>query len=139
MVSAARLRDGRTVPHPRVLIAEDDDSLRRLLARRLADAGFRVDAVTDGEAALDALHAARPDVLLTDLEMPAMDGGALCRSVREDDQLREMPIVVFSGSEDPAVVARLRSLGRIAMVGKGEGFDSLVRALRRLLAETAPA
>ena len=125
--------------HPWVLIAEDDDSLRGLLERRLVAAGFRVDSVTDGEAALDALQSARPDVLLTDLEMPAMDGGALCRTVRADQRLRDLPILVFSGTQDSSRLARLLTLGRIALVRKTDGFEQLVGALRLLLADAASA
>jgi chemosensory pili system protein ChpA (sensor histidine kinase/response regulator) len=122
-----------------VVVAEDDDSLRRVLARRLVAAGFRVDAVSDGVAALDAVRSARPDALLTDLDMPAMDGGALCRQVRADAALHDLPIVMFSGSQDGPRLSRLLALGRIALVRKSDGWDHLVGALRRLLADAASA
>lgn len=122
-------------------MAEDDDSLRLLLERRLLAAGFQVDAVTDGAAALDALRVARPDVLLTDLEMPAMDGGTLCHEVRADVELHDLPILLFSGSQDGPRLSRVLGLGRIALVRKTEGWDAVLGTLRRLITEahSAPA
>jgi chemosensory pili system protein ChpA (sensor histidine kinase/response regulator) len=130
---------GWAVPDPTVVVAEDDDSLRRLLERRLLAAGFRVDAVTDGAAALDAVRSARPDVLLTDLEMPAMDGGDLCHQVRADAQLHDLPILLFSGAQDSPVLSRLLRLGRIALVRKTDGWEPLLTTLRRLIADSASA
>ena len=74
----------------RILIAEDEEPLRRLLARALAEAGHAVEAAADGAEALDTLErAAAPfDLLLTDIRMPVMDGIALAlAAARHDPQL----------------------------------------------------
>lgn len=79
----------------RVLLAEDNSDmreyLRRLLARR-----YTVQAVGDGEAARDAALAAPPDLVLTDVMMPRMDGIGLLRALREDPRTREVPVILLS-------------------------------------------
>jgi PAS domain S-box-containing protein len=89
---------------PRVLLADDDadmrEYVRRLLARR-----FEVEAVADGQAALDAARRARPALVLSDVMMPRLDGFALLRAIRSDPELRTVPVVLLSAraGEEPRV------------------------------------
>ena len=80
---------------PLVLLADDNadmrDYLRRLLATR-----YQVMAVEDGLAALDAAQRRRPDLVLTDVMMPRLDGFGLMQSLRDDAQLRDVPIIMLS-------------------------------------------
>ncbi len=80
----------------RVVLADDNADLRDYISRLLADRGYEVEAVTDGEAALAALRAQRPDILVTDVMMPRLDGFGLLRRVREDASLRDLPVVMLS-------------------------------------------
>ena len=80
----------------RILLAEDDDSLRGFLARALEKAGYEVTACPDGEAALDALDQVF-DVLLTDIVMPGIDGIEVARiAAARQPQLRIMFITGFA-------------------------------------------
>ena len=78
-----------------VLVADDNadmlDYVRRLLAAR-----YEVEAVPDGQAALDAARARRPDLVLTDVMMPRLDGFGLLQAIRTDDALRDVPVVLLS-------------------------------------------
>jgi len=78
-----------------VLVADDNadmlDYVRRLLAAR-----YEVEAVPDGQAALDAARARRPDLILTDVMMPRLDGFGLLQAIRTDDALRDVPVVLLS-------------------------------------------
>jgi len=80
----------------RVLVADDNGDLRDYVRRLLEGAGYAVDVVADGEAALEAARQGRPDLLLTDVMMPGMDGFALLRAVREDPQISDLPVVMLS-------------------------------------------
>jgi signal transduction histidine kinase/DNA-binding response OmpR family regulator len=80
----------------RVLLADDNADLRDYISRLLLTRGYDVEAVADGEAALGALRSRRPDILLTDVMMPRLDGFGLLRAVREDASLRDLPIVMLS-------------------------------------------
>jgi signal transduction histidine kinase len=80
----------------RVLLADDNADLRDYISRLLAGHGYEVETVADGEAALASLRARRPDILVTDVMMPRLDGFGLLSAVRRDAALRELPIVMLS-------------------------------------------
>jgi two-component system, cell cycle response regulator CpdR len=88
----------------RILLAEDDDSMRSFLAAALARAGHHVDAYPDGEEALDALKGRIYDLLLTDIVMPGLDGIELARKAAEIDQA--MKIVFITGFAAVAMSAK---------------------------------
>ena len=101
-----------------VLLVEDEAPVRRLAERVLAAAGWRVFGAADAEAALAALDAAsplRPDVLVTDLAMPGMDGIALIAEVRARLGRPDLPAVVASGYVDEASRAELEGPGIVFM------------------------
>jgi signal transduction histidine kinase len=80
----------------RVLLADDNADLRGYITRLLTQNGYEVVAVADGEAALQQARASRPDILITDVMMPRMDGFGLLRAVRDNPALRDLPIVMLS-------------------------------------------
>jgi CheY-like chemotaxis protein len=81
-----------------IVVAEDHADIRFVLKRALEKAGHEVVEVEDGAAALDAVRRHRPDVLVTDVDMPRMNGLDLCRAIRADADLRHIPVVLASGS-----------------------------------------
>ncbi|MEV6350358.1 response regulator [Actinoplanes sp. NPDC051851] len=81
-----------------IVVAEDHDDIRYVLKRSLERAGHRVVVTSDGAAALEAVREHRPDLVVTDVDMPRMTGLDLCRAIRADDALRHIPVVVASGS-----------------------------------------
>jgi PAS domain S-box-containing protein len=98
-----RPAEGRTV-----LLADDNADLRDYIRRLLTDHGYEVETVADGEAALAALRARRPDILVTDVMMPRLDGFGLVAAVREDASLRNLPVVMLSArAGDDATVEGL--------------------------------
>ncbi|WP_172834183.1 response regulator [Nitrospira japonica] len=82
-------------PRPRVLLADDNADMRTYLTR-LLDPYFDVDAVTDGSAALAAARARPPDVILSDVMMPSLDGFGLVRALRAEPSTRAIPIILLS-------------------------------------------
>ena len=86
---------------PVVLIAEDDDDIALILTRLLKRAGHSVLRAPDGVAALALAVQHRPDLVLTDLGMPRMDGFELTRAIREHPELADTPVVMLSGHLHP--------------------------------------
>ena len=80
----------------RVILADDNADLREYMARLLTEQGYAVQTVADGESALDALRASRPDLLISDVMMPRLDGFGLLRQVRDDPSLRDLPVIMLS-------------------------------------------
>ncbi|MCU1682517.1 MAG: Two component transcriptional regulator, winged helix family [Amycolatopsis sp.] len=89
----------------RALLVEDDEVLGKALRRALSEGGFRVRHVTTGGAALTAVAADEPDVVLLDMGLPDRDGLAVCRGIRE---ISRVPILAVTGRG--AVEARIRGL-----------------------------
>lgn len=88
--SAARAVSGH------VLLADDNADLRGYIARLLSEHGYGVTAVADGQAALAAIAQARPDLVLTDVMMPRLDGFGLLSAIRRDAHLRDLPVIMLS-------------------------------------------
>jgi len=84
------LRDGT-----RILLADDNADMRGYV-RRLLGRNCEVQTVADGQAALDAIRTERPDLILTDVMMPNLDGFGLLRAIRADPDLREIPVIMLS-------------------------------------------
>lgn len=86
----------RERPRVRILVCDDSRSIRQVVSRILAEEGFDVELAADGWDAWERMSSLRVDLLLTDLEMPRMDGYALVEKCRRDPLLRELPILVLS-------------------------------------------
>ena len=80
----------------RVLVADDNADLRDYIARLLTERGYEVETAGDGDEALAALKSSKPDLLLTDVMMPKLDGFGLLRAIRESAELRELPVLMLS-------------------------------------------
>lgn len=127
------LGGGVSEPH-RLLVVEDDPPIRAVLVEVLSDEGYQVQAVTDGTQALDALRCWIPDLILTDLMMPGMDGWTFRERLRRlDPPINRVPIVVVSGVTD--LKEQARALGARAAIAKPFDLDEVVRTVRRILIE----
>jgi PAS domain S-box-containing protein len=91
-----------------ILLADDNADMRTYLRRLLLAAGYRVEAVTDGELALAAAKRLRPDLVLSDVMMPRLDGFGLLAALRDDPELRDTPILLLSARAGEA--ARIEGL-----------------------------
>ena len=123
-----------TPPYPtkegarRVLLADDNADLRDYV-RRLLSEHYEVEAVVDGEAALAAARARKPDLVVTDLMMPRLDGFGLIRALRADAELRAIPVLALSARAGEE--ARVEGLGQGAddyLVKPFSARELLVRA-----------
>ncbi len=90
-----------------VLIADDEPHLVRILRLGLEKAGYRVSAVTNGERALERIRENAPDVLITDIEMPRMNGEQLCRSLEKE--LSDPNLLVIVVTSHPEEIHRVWS------------------------------
>jgi len=110
-----------------VLIVEDDEDLREMMAQMLTLEGFESAAVANGREALEYLHAAaKPDVILLDLMMPVMDGWEFRRQQRADPAIAPVPVIVLSALDQ----ARASTLEANAFLKKPLDFDRLLSLVR---------
>ena len=94
---------------PRILVADDEEAIRELLARTLALAEYDVRTVADGQSAIDLLRAERFQLLITDLRMPGIDGLAVIREARRLSQA--LPVVIITGFPSEASAIEAINLG----------------------------
>jgi signal transduction histidine kinase len=85
----------QALPRGRVLLADDNADMREYV-RRVLSAAFEVETVPDGQAALEAVRAHPPELVLTDVMMPRLDGFGLLRALREDPRTRPIPVLMLS-------------------------------------------
>lgn len=115
-----------------VLAVDDSRTMRDLIRAALTPAGFAVRTAEDGAAALDHLTDPRPDVVLTDLNMPRLDGFGLIAELRRREALRGLPILVLTTESAPALKDRARRAGATGWIVKPFEPGQLVAALRRV-------
>ena len=95
--------------HPRVLVADDEASIRELLSKTLALAEYDVDLAQDGRSALERVRTTEYDLLITDLKMPGVDGLSVIREARRFRP--ELPIIIITGFSTEASAIEALNLG----------------------------
>jgi two-component system response regulator MprA len=120
----------------RILVVDDDRAVRESLRRSLAFNGYQVDLATDGQAALAAVTAARPDAMVLDVMMPRLDGLEVCRRLRGSGD--DLPILVLTARD--AVSDRVAGLdaGADDYLPKPFALEELLARLRALLRRHGP-
>jgi PAS domain S-box-containing protein len=114
----------------RLLVVDDDPTHRRLIAARLERAGFVVVASADAADALARAREVPPDLILSDVLMPDIDGFQFCLQVREDPRLARIPVLLVSSFYSEEIDQRLaRNAGANDLVDKSPGFESIVAAV----------
>ena len=121
-----------------VLIAEDEPSILRSLDFILRRAGWSIEAVTDGDAALSAVRRSMPRVLVLDVMLPKRSGFDVLKQVRADDALRTMPVLILTAKGQAQDRRIAEELGASSFVTKPYANADVVGAVRRLLGEAPP-
>lgn len=102
----------------RVLLVEDDIGLLKLYELILSHADFDVKQATSGNHALDVLQDFAPDIIVSDLMMPGMDGVELCQQIRKSSQWQDIPFLVLTASNDKTLLREILESGATRIVNK---------------------
>jgi len=119
-----------------ILLAEDNTDMRLLLHYVLEGRGFEVTEAENGDAALELLAQTHPDLILTDLMMPQVDGLELIRRVRAQDEFTDLPIVAMSAYGGDHL-AKAYVNGATATIRKPLEVDTLIDTINQLLPDQA--
>ena len=118
-----------------ILTVDDSRTMRDMLHMALTDAGFRVLQAVDGIHGLEMLETDdAPDVIITDINMPRLDGFGFIEGVRQDARHRATPILVLTTESDSAKKNRAREAGATGWIVKPFNPEKLVEAVRRVAA-----
>ncbi len=120
----------------RVLLVDDDPEMLLITGTVLSMSGsFQVRPAASAREALDLARAEPPEVVITDYQLPDMDGDQLLEQLRSEKSLAEVPVIFLTGKSDPADVARLMQLGARAVIGKPFNPLELADRIRRILTD----
>jgi len=117
-----------------VLAVDDSRTMRNLIQKALSEAGFDVHVADDGIHGLETLETCYPDVIITDINMPRMDGFGFIEAVRSGEQCKSVPILTLTTESAPAMKERARNAGATGWIVKPFDKDKLVAAIRRVAA-----
>lgn len=120
-----------------ILIVEDSNIQAEMLRRLLTDAGYRVSVGRDGLEGLSLAQADTPDLVISDITMPGMDGFELCRHLRADERLRRVPVILLTAMSDVQDVIRGLGSGADNYVTKPYDTKLLLERVRDALARTS--
>ena len=117
-----------------ILTVDDSRTMREMLRLALTGAGYRVVQAEDGVHGLEVLSGEDPDVIVTDINMPRMDGFGFIEEVRGDPRWRGVPILVLTTESDAEKKSRARMAGATGWIIKPFNPTKLVDAIRRVAA-----
>jgi len=120
----------------KILIIEDEKILRELLSAKLLREGYDVETAKDGAEGLRVTQEVRPDLVLLDIFMPKLSGFEVLEILRNDVQLRNIPVIVISNSGQPSELEQAKDLGAIDVLIKTafdpqEVIDKIARQIGR--------
>lgn len=118
----------------KILTVDDSRTIRNMLLVTLNDAGFETVQAEDGIEGLEMLEESEPDVIVTDINMPRLDGFGFIEGVRQNDKYRAIPILVLTTESDPEKKNRAREAGATGWIVKPFDPTKLIAAIERVTA-----
>ena len=124
----------RRVETAKILIAEDQDDLREMIAHTLRLSGYEVVAAQDGEHAVQQATKTNPDLIILDYELPRLNGRQVCKRLKALDTFTNTPIVIISSYGNPRYMEASLEAGAEEFIRKPFELDHLIQRVDTLLA-----
>ena len=124
---------------PSVLIVDDQPFFTTMLRTVLQQQGFRVFVANSGPDGIKLAKKNPPEIIVLDIEMPGMDGFAVCEKLREDAALKNIPIVILTGTNNPKLNEKAFKAGADITAMKSLSAERLVNMIRLALNKGKPA
>lgn len=123
----------------RILVVDDSSTVRKMLTMGLTSLGYEVSTAEDGNDALNVLDKTRVDLVLTDLNMPNLDGFGLIRKIREKPAMAVLPVIVLTSKDDSVSMRAALDAGANIYLHKPAPLPKLKYKVQSLLADSSPA
>lgn len=114
---------------PRILLADDSVTIRKVVELTFADEGIDVECVGDGDAAMVSFVANEPNLVIADVNMPGVSGYTICEMIKQDESTRDIPVILLTGSFEPF------DAGEASRVGANYYFTKPFQSIRELVAK----
>ncbi len=122
----------------KILVVDDDATIRKMAGELLRSTGYDVLEASDGEQALELVHRKRPDLIVLDHKMPKMKGSDVVQEIRKDPKVGKTPILVLSGVVSGRNTdAYLHDLDVAGFIGKTQMATSLISRVQEVLSKQA--
>ena len=122
----------------KILVVEDEEILLTALKEELETGGYQVGGAVDGQDGLDKVKAFKPDLILLDLVMPKMDGMEMLRKLKENNETRDIPVVILTNLSDYERISEVLSLGAMDyLVKANHKLEDLLEKVKTVIARKA--
>lgn len=118
----------------KILVIEDDASVRTLLSKSLGARGYTVETCDDGLAGLTALEKSRPDLIIVDIMMPRLDGMTFVKAIKGHQVTKPIPVIFLTANNDPKTMIAGINLGAKHYVTKPFQLDELLNKVSKAIA-----
>ncbi len=119
-----------------VLVIDDQVFFHTMLRNTLEQHGFQVQTASSGKEGLKMARQHKPDLILLDIEMPEMDGFAVCQELKKDPALKAIPVVILTATNDTKLNEKAFQAGATITASKTVSGDRLINTLRLALLKT---
>lgn len=121
----------------KIVVIDDEPHIRHVISRKLQGAGYEVHTASDGTSGMELVNAIKPSLLITDYQMPGMNGLEVCTACRENEQTRTLPILVVTGSvmATAEALSGVISLGNVFCISKPFSLRELVKKVAEFVEE----
>lgn len=133
MIVAPAQRPATLLARRNILVVEDEEDILELVEYNLAKNGFRVSAVSSGEAALRAIQSDPPDLVLLDLMLPGVDGLEVCKLLKSDSRTAKIPVVMLTAKGEESDIITGLELGADDYIAKPFSPKVLIARVRTVL------
>ncbi len=117
-----------------VLIVDDEPDILKITTARLKKAGYEVQQAMDGREGLDLIKEESPDLVLLDLALPEIDGREVCRRVKSDNAIKNIPIIFFSASvADGSIEEMVEEFGADGFIVKPFSHEELLEKIQSII------
>ncbi len=118
---------------PKVLLIEDEESLRNLYIKILSAKNYTVEAASDGEEALSVLKVFRPDVIVLDIVMPNHSGVEFLKILKNDSHLKSIPVVMLTALSEMRKITECLDMGAVGYITKDSTVEEIIQRLNFLI------
>lgn len=120
----------------KVLLVEDDPFIRDITSIKLTEQSYSVSVASDGESVIPLIKSETPDLVLLDLDLPDVPGLEILRRMKEDDSMKNIPVIIFSNNDDPETKQKALELGTAGFFTKvSTAFDDLLSHIKTVIPE----
>jgi len=117
----------------KIVVIDDDKVTRKLLSEILSRNGYEVHVASDGQEGLALVKWEQPDLVLTDLLIPLVDGIGVCQQIKDEPELCRTKVIVMSALKNPVMVREARAAGADDFLDKPIKTEAMLELLRKLL------